>query len=266
MKSGIKIAVCGKGGVGKTSVCAVLAELLGQDRFSVLAIDADSNPNLSLAFGVPTDKTPKPLIEMKELIQQRTGAKPGAVGQYFKLNPKVADLPEKFCLTVGSKVKLLVLGGTRQAGSGCACPESAFLKALLTDSILNRQEAILVDMDAGVEFLGRASVQGIDVLVIVVEPGGRSIETANKIAEMAGQMGITHLAAIANKLSDPAQKQIIAAQLDDRITLLGTIKYDTEMTKADLQREAIFSVAPEVVGELVTIKENLMKLVATPTQ
>ena len=121
LQTGLKIAICGKGGVGKTTVCAVWSQLYAQDGYKVLAIDADTNPNLSLAFGIPAENRPQPLIDMTELIEERTGAKKGSVGQYFKLNPEVGDLPEKYSLEVAG-LKLLVLGSIDQAGSGCACP------------------------------------------------------------------------------------------------------------------------------------------------
>lgn len=215
---GAKIAIGGKGGVGKTTICAVWAELFAEDGFDVLAIDADPNTNLAMAFGVSSKTSPQPLIEMKELIAERTGSGKDA-GAYFRLNPKVSDLPERYWLKTNN-VKLLVLGAITQAGAGCACPEGAFLKALLTYTILQRQELVLVDLAAGVEFMGRASVQGIDAMVTVVEPGSRSIETANNMARMAGELGIKKVAAIANKITEIAEVELIRSQLKD-IFLLG---------------------------------------------
>ena len=161
---GLKIAIGGKGGVGKTTVCAVWAQLFANDGFDVLAVDADPNTNLYCAFGIGNDKTPEPLINMKQLIAERTGTDGDAVGAYFVLNPKVSDLPDKYCLETNG-LKLLVLGGIKHGGAGCACPEGAFLKALLTYTILQRNELVLVDLAAGPEFLGRASIQGIDALL-----------------------------------------------------------------------------------------------------
>ena len=203
---GLKIAIGGKGGVGKTTVCAVWARLFADDGFDVLAIDADPNTNLALAFGLPSEQNPEPLVAMKELIADRTGTSGDMVGAYFRLNPKVSDLPEKYSIDIDG-VKLLVLGGITQGGAGCACPEGAFLKALLTHTILQREEIVLVDLAAGVEFLGRASIQNIDALVVVVEPGARSIETANTIARMGKQLGVKFVAAIANKITDAAQPE-----------------------------------------------------------
>lgn len=256
MPSGLKFAICGKGGVGKTTVCAVWSQLFAQDGFDVLALDADSNPNLALAFGMPAESMPKPLIEMSDLIEQRTGAKKGSVGQYFQMNPQVADLPEKFSQDVES-IKLLVLGSIDQAGSGCACPEGAFLKAMLSYSILHRQEMILVDLEAGVEFLGRASVQGVDALVVVLEPGRRSIETTLNINKMAKEMGIKHIACIVNKIVDNSQLDVVKEQLGD-ILLLGGLNFDTAVQQADLQRQAVFQANPELVTSLKRAKETLM--------
>ena len=259
--AGSKIAIGGKGGVGKTTVCAVWAELFAEDGCDVLAIDADPNTSLASAFGITGEQSPEPLIAMKDLIAERTGTGKNALGAYFKLNPKVSDLPEKHSLKVG-KVKLLVLGAITQGGGGCACPEGAFLKALLTHTILQRQELVLVDLAAGVEFMGRASVQGIDALVLVVEPGGRSIETANNMAKMARELGIGCVGAIANKITDPAQKGLIESQLED-IDLLGSLRYSKALQGADMRREAVFGADAEVVEELRRAKNNLTELLSS---
>lgn len=253
MDSGVKIAVGGKGGAGKTTVCAIWSELFAREGCEVLTVDADPDANLASAFGVPAEKRPQPLIQMKQLIQERTGT--DSVGAYFKLNPKVSDLPEKYCLETNG-LKLLVLGGPTSAGAGCACPEAAFLRALLTHTILQRREVIIVDLAAGVEFMGRASVQGIDVMVVVVEPGARSIETALKIAKMARQMGIKHTAVVANKISDPVQIEAISSRLED-LTLLGNIDYVEALQQADLKGEPVFQTSVELVAQLTQAKKVL---------
>ena len=256
--TGIKIAVSGKGGVGKTTVSAILAQLLAKDGLDVLTIDADSDANLASALGVGPDKAPLPLIGMKELIGQRTGSDPASVGQYFKLNPTVSDLPEKYWLKTGG-IKLLVLGCIERAGGGCACPEGAFLKALLAHSLLQRQEAIIVDLAAGLEFMGRACVQGIDALIVVVEPGSRSIETAVGIANMAKTMSISTVAAFINKITDESQIPAIKAQLGD-IPILGSFGYETSLQSADLNREPVITANADLVNELSVAKEKLMAL------
>ena len=259
LMQGLKVAIGGKGGVGKTTVCAVWARLFAEDGFDVLAIDADPNTNLASAFGIPSEQSPEPLIKMKQLIAERTGTEKDTVGAYFRLNPKVSDLPEKYWLEV-NRLKLLVLGAIQQAGAGCACPEGAFLKALLTHTILQRQEVVLVDLAAGVEFMGRASVQGIDALVVVVEPGGRSIETAVNIARMGKELGIKQVAAVLNKITDAGQVKMIKSRLKD-MPVLANIEYIGAVQEADLQQENVFNSDAGLVSALKEAKNKLLVLV-----
>jgi len=262
-KQGIKIAIGGKGGVGKTTVCAILAQLFAESGFDVLAIDADPDANLASALGVASEQSPEPLINMKQLIAERTGTEKDAVGAYFRLNPKVSDLPEKYWHE-SNGLKLLVLGAITQAGAGCACPEGAFLKALLRHTILQRQEMVVVDLAAGVEFMGRASVQGIDALVLVVEPGGRSIETANNMAKMGRELGIKCVAAVANKITETSQIDVIKRQLPN-VELLGNLQYSRALQQADLGRAPVFGVDDEIIKELKHVKNKLTQLVSKVT-
>lgn len=264
MHLGLKLAIGGKGGVGKTTVCSVWAQLFADEGRDVLAIDADPSLSLGSAFGLPAEQTPKPLIEMKDLIAERTGTGRNALGAYFKLNPKVSDLPPAHWLYAG-KVKLLVLGAMTRAGGGCACPEGAFLKALLTNTILAREELVLVDLAAGVEFMGRASVQGIDAFVVVVEPGGRSIETANSIAAMARDLGIGRVAAVANKITEPSQVELIGSQLDGMV-LLGAVSYHRAVQEADLNRRPVTAAGDELLRELGQARQRLLDLVSQSSE
>jgi len=258
----MKIAIGGKGGVGKTTVCSVWAQLFANEGHDVLAIDADPSLSLGAAFGLPAGQSPKPLIEMKDLIEERTGVRRDASGTYFRLNPAVSDLPEEHWLKVGN-VKLLVLGALTRAGGGCACPEGAFLKALLTHTILQRQELVLVDLAAGVEFMGRASVQGVDAFVVVVEPGSRSIEVAANIAAMARELGIGCIGAIANKITEPAQVDVIRSGLSG-IPLLGTLAYSKAVQEADLKRSPVIQADAALVQELDRARRRLVDLVTCP--
>lgn len=264
MQPGIKLAIGGKGGGGKTTVCACLAHLFADDGFDVLAIDADPNANLCYAFGIAPQQSPEPLVKMKQLIAERTGTGKDAIGAYFRLNPNVSDLPEKYALKVDG-LKLLVLGGITQAGGGCACPESVFLRALLTHTVLQRKEVVLVDLDAGVECMGRASVQGIDAFTIVVEPSSRSIETAKNIAGMAKQLGIKQVAAILNKITDAEQVEAIKSRLAD-IPVLGSLPYSVAMQRADLELKPAFEADMELVNALKDAKAKLMDLTGSQKQ
>ncbi|MHC4637890.1 MAG: ATP-binding protein [Planctomycetota bacterium] len=268
----MKIAISGKGGVGKTTICAVLAQMFAEDGFEVIAVDADSDANLCSAFGIPAQHCPEPLIEMKQLIAERTGTGKEAVGAYFRLNPRVNDLPDKHFLNLDSlspephgeatvpALRLLVLGAIDKAGAGCACPEGAFLKAMLAHTVLHRKEIVLIDLAAGLEFMGRSSIKGIDALIVVVEPGSRSTETAVNIAKMGRQLGVRHIAAIINKVTANEQVQVIKSQLGD-LQILGSIDYETEVQQADLCRQSVYQAGKQLVEKLRQSKDALNNLI-----
>jgi len=271
LKRGIKIAVGGKGGVGKTTISAILAQLFAEDGLDVMAVDADPDTNLCNAFGIGAEQAPEPLIKMKALIAERTGTDKAAVGAYFKLNPDVSDLPDKYCLKLNefnslieggnfpAFLKLFVLGAITQAGGGCACAEGAFLKAFLAHTLLHRQEMILVDLAAGVEFMGRSSIQGIDVLIVVVEPGSRSIETGAHIAQMGRDLGVKHVACIINKVTEAQQVEAIQSQLKDLIHLVS-INYMSEVQQADMRRAGVYQASGALVERLREAKDVLNNL------
>ena len=188
----MKLAVSGKGGVGKTTFSALMIRTLNDEGKRVLAIDADPDANLAAGIGVSDADKVVPISEMEDLIYERTGAKPGSIGGYFKLNPKVDDLPEAVSVSF-DQIKLMRLGGIKKGGSGCICPESALLRALVMHIVLARDEVVVMDMEAGIEHLGRATAKAVDKLIVVVEPGRRSIDTAEHIRKLAGEIGLNHI-------------------------------------------------------------------------
>lgn len=227
----IKIAISGKGGVGKTTITGTLARLLASDGYDVLAIDADPSMNLASALGIKTP--PKPLTEFEELIDERAGGPAGV----FKLNPKVDDIVERFGVVGPDNVKLLVLGTVERGGSGCMCPASSFMKALLRHVLLKMNSVVILDMEAGVEHLGRGTTRGIDIMLIVVEPGSRSIETAGRVVELARQIDIKKFGAIINKAGDDVK--VIEKRLGEyRIPVVGVIPYDPALVEADMENIA----------------------------
>jgi len=183
----MKLAISGKGGVGKTTLTALLAKALSRRGFDVLAIDADPDANLAAALGFPHPEKIRPIAEMADLVEERTGAKPGTVGSVFRLNPKVEDLPEKLSARVDS-IRLMRMGTVLKGGGGCICPESTLLRALVQHLLIERKDVVLMDMEAGIEHLGRATSGFVDCLIIVLEPGRRSIETAEKIRQLASDL------------------------------------------------------------------------------
>ncbi len=258
----MKIAISGKGGVGKTTVTALWGRALADEGRDVFLVDADPDANLAAALGVPASDLPTPLITLKDLIKDRTGADPDRVGQYFQLNPKVADLPDAYSVPVAG-VRLLVLGGIRGGGKGCACPQGAFLKAMMRHLMLQGRDVLLLDMEAGLEFLGRASVMGTDALVAVVEPGRRSLDTAEAVARMGREIGVKRFAAVLNKVTDPAQVETVRAGLPEGMVLLGHVPYSPALQQADLEGRSVLGVDPVAETALAEAKAKLEALLAS---
>jgi CO dehydrogenase maturation factor len=229
----MKLAIVGKGGVGKTTLAAALARRLAALRRPVVAVDADPDGNLASALGVAEDAAPQPIAQMRELILERTDAKDEGAGLMFKLNPKVDDLPQRFSVDARG-VKLLVLGTVETGGKGCMCPEGAVLKALMQHLLLRIADDVILDMEAGLEHMGRASAKGVDALIAVVEPGMRSVHTAGRIQKLAGQIGIERIFVVANKLSDQRQRETLDRALSGQI-IIGTLPYDAALARADLE-------------------------------
>jgi CO dehydrogenase maturation factor len=235
----MKLAITGKGGTGKSTIAGILAHYYKNDGYKVLAVDADPDSNLASAIGIPAEKVSSiiPISEQRKLIKERTGASPGQFGQLFKMNPAVHDIPDEFCVDFKG-IKLLVLGGVRKGGSGCACPENVLLRSLLSEIILNRDEVVIVDMEAGIEHLGRATARSIDKMIIIVEPGSRSISTAKTIMRMAKEIAIQSFGIIGNKIQDEKQKDWISKQFSQD-QILGMISYHEIIRDADLLQQPL---------------------------
>lgn len=229
----MKIAVSGKGGVGKTTFAALLIRTLNQNGKHVLAIDADPDANLASAVGVPDADKITPIAEMKKLIYERTEAQPGSIGGFFKLNPKVDDLPDALSARL-DHIKLMRLGGVKKGGAGCICPESTLLKALVSHVVLARNEVVVMDMEAGIEHLGRATAKAVDRLFVVVEPGRRSIDTAGHIKQLAAEIGLDAIAVVGNKVRGEKDIEFLKLHLAG-FKILGFLPYDENLIEADLK-------------------------------
>lgn len=238
--SNMKLAVSGKGGVGKTTFSALLIRTLNAQGNRVLAIDADPDANLAAAVGIADADKIVPIAEMKDLIFERTEAKPGTMGGFFKLNPKVDDLPEALSARL-ENIKLMRLGGIKKGGSGCLCPESTLLKALVTHIVLGRDEVVVMDMEAGIEHLGRATAQAVDRLLVVVEPGRRSIDTARNVKQLASEINLEKISLIGNKIRGPQDQAFLEKHLPD-FKFLGFLPYDQSLIEADLSGVSPFDI------------------------
>jgi len=257
----MKIAITGKGGVGKTTFAGVLSKVLAEDGYKVLAVDADPDANLSMALGFPEEKISSitPLSEIKDLIAQRTEARPGLTGQMFKLNPKVDDIPEKYCIE-HEGVKLLVMGTVKAGGTGCICPEHAFLRALMQHLLLGSQEALIMDMEAGIEHLGRATADCVDAFIVVVEPGQRSIQTLKTIRKLAGDLGIKKVFAVGNKIRNQEERDFIQKACEN-VPVLGFLNYDSDLVEADRMGQDPFKTCIHYTSQVKSIKDSLVKLI-----
>jgi CO dehydrogenase maturation factor len=244
-----KIAITGKGGVGKTTLAALLAHVYVEAGHSVIAIDADPAASLAYALGMPEELAAQvaPIAAMEDLIYERTGAKPGTTGGFFTLNPRVDDLPDRFSV-LHRGIRLLQLGAIDTGGSGCICPESAILRALVTHLILYRDEVMILDMEAGVEHLGRATASAVDAFLIVVEPGRRSLSTAQTINRLADDIGVKHCYVVGNKVRDQTDRDFIQHYLPD-LPVIGFLSANPQAVEADMRGQAIFDAVPELVAE-----------------
>ncbi|MGB2911041.1 MAG: ArsA-related P-loop ATPase [Anaerolineales bacterium] len=229
----MKLAVTGKGGVGKTTLAALLAQTYADMGRDVLAVDADPSPCLAGALGFPDELRSKlqPVSEMDLLIEERTGAKPGTTGGFFTLNPRVDDIPERFSVSYRN-VRLLEMGSVDIGGSGCICPESAMLKTLFTHLLFRKDEVLMLDMYAGVEHLGRATVDFVDAMLIVVEPTRRSLGTASQIKKLAHDIGLNRLWLVGNKVRNDEEADFLKAETPE-LPILGMLPADLAVQEAD---------------------------------
>ncbi len=256
----LKLAFGGKGGVGKTTVTALIARTIAalEKETSVIAIDADPVANLAAGLGIDETAPITPIAALSDLIAERTGAQPGTMGGFFTLNPKVDDIPDRFSLEKDG-VKLLVMGTVQKGGSGCICPEATILKALMNHLVLARNEIVIMDMEAGVEHLGRATSGSVDALVVVVNPGKRSRVAADTIRKLGKDIGIQNIVVLGNRVKSDEDKALITESMPD-YKILGFLPELDEIVKSDRDGTRPFDDIANIPEELRQIAEKLLAL------
>ncbi len=260
----MKLAISGKGGVGKTTVSALLSQAFADLGRAVLAVDADPSPCLADAMDLPPDLRAglRPIVEMEELIYERTGAKPGTSGGFFTLNPRVDDIPDRFSVEHRG-VRLLEMGAVDVGGAGCICPEGAMLKTLFTHLLFRKDDVLILDMYAGVEHLGRATVDFVDAMLVVVEPTHRSLKTAGQIKKLANDIGLTRLWLIGNKVRSESDAAFIEANKPD-LPILGMFPSELSVNDADHMAVAVYDHVEALRVEAQRIVQELTQIVAEP--
>jgi CO dehydrogenase maturation factor len=253
----MKIAIAGKGGVGKTTLAGVMARYLADEGYKVLAIDADPDANLASALGFPSEllKGVTPLAAMTPLVEERTGAKKGTFSGVFRLNPKVDDIPDTYGVTHNG-VKLLLLGNIPQAEGGCFCPENVLLKGLLHHILVKRDEMVIIDMEAGLEHLTRGSTKHVDAFIVVLEPGQRSISTARQIFRLAQDLGVQKVYGVGNKVTSPEDQALIEKGLSE-LSFLGHFSFNQKVIEADKQGISPYDLDGVIKKELKEIVKQL---------
>ena len=254
----MKIAVTGKGGVGKTTFAATLARLYADEGRKVLAADVDPDANLGLALGFSEEVLDSivPISRMRKLVEERTGA--NAENQFYKLNPKVDDIPDTYG-KICNGVKLLVLGTVETGGSGCVCPEHVMLKRIINNMVLHRDDVVIMDMEAGLEHLGRGTTESMDQFIVVIEPGARSVQTYKNVKRLAHDLGVEKVHVVANKVRNEEDEAFIRAKIPAE-DLLGLIHYNPEVIDADRKGCSPYDFSRSAMEEIKRIKEKIDKI------
>lgn len=260
----MKIAVAGKGGVGKTFVAATLSRLLARDGYKILAVDADPNLNLAYSLGVDHETADKilPLSDNEELVNEKTGIAPDqALGNMFNMNPRVNDIVDRFGVNAPDNVKLLVMGTVKGGGMGCMCGANALLRVLLQHILIQRGDVLVMDMAAGLEHLGRGTARRMDAMLVVLEPRMKSVDTVKRIMRLASEIEVKEVMAVGNKIMKEKDKEFLERKMKELgVPIVAYIPYDESVADADQEGIPTIDYAPDssALKAINQLKEDLV--------
>lgn len=251
----MKLAISGKGGVGKTTVSSTLAKLFAASHKKVFAVDADPDACLAAAVGIPEEeiKNLKPLVDLKELVEKKSGGG----GAFFSINPDVDDILEEYSIKLDN-IWFLRMGGIKQGGSACYCRENSFLNALVSGLLWDKESAVILDMGAGIEHLTRGTARSVDVMLVVVEPSKNSVNTANLVKQMANELGIQKVRIIGNKIRNQKEQEFIEKSFD-KDEILGFIPFDEEIWESSMESGPAANLGGALLRSMKEIHQKLLQ-------
>ncbi|MGC7872269.1 P-loop NTPase [Desulfosporosinus sp. SYSU MS00001] len=250
----MKIAISGKGGVGKTTFTANFARWLVEKGITVLAVDADPDASLGTILGFPDEVLAnlKAIVDMKELIEERMGG----TGAFYPLNPNVDDILDDYSVSLG-QLRFFRMGNIKGGGTSCYCKENSFLQALVNSLILGEKDTVILDMGAGIEQLTRGTALGVDVLAIVTEPSKVSVQTVRVIQQLAHELGIPRIVVIGNKIRNVNDEKFLRDHFSTE-QLVGIIPYSDELLEMSINTGSIPSPEGSLGVQLNTIYEKII--------
>jgi len=251
----MKLAISGKGGVGKTTIAATLTRLLASDRKVVYAIDADPDACLAAGVGIEEEiiKEHKPLVELRDIINKKSAGG----GAFYTLNPNVDDVLEDYCITKDN-IRFLRMGGIKKGGEACYCRENTFLSAVVSSLLLDKDDAVIMDMGAGIEHLSRGTARGVDMMLVVVEPSKNSVNTAKLVQKMADELGIKKVKIIGNKIRNDKEREFIASQFPAE-DLLGFVAFDEVVWESAMDKGPAAELGGQLLDSMKEIYHNILR-------